>query len=268
MGVQLFFIGPNESVSSRSFEQTSAPHPVYRATAGLRPRKCDISVLYNTTQSLDDPRNDTTRSDPQRVGMCSGERPIGAAKGKQTNTMASCHPPLADPEAHLTASDAWEPPPLKGQGGTHPPDPHPPDLKCRCASRTEAPPTSLCIPRLRQRLRAAVGLGLSSFSLRGSCAHMRQTWRRISPTLTGRLLPPRVPGRARTTGIGGLGPGGRPCLHRPHHRRRSRRQHRQSRQRLRRRQDLQGPRFPIRCHVPTTQVPPPFKAAAPIAVRL
>ena len=34
-----------------------------------------------------------TRSDPQRVRMCKGERPIGAAKGKQTNTMASCHPP-------------------------------------------------------------------------------------------------------------------------------------------------------------------------------
>ena len=25
--------------------------------------------------------------------MCKGERPIGAAKGKQTNTMASCHTP-------------------------------------------------------------------------------------------------------------------------------------------------------------------------------
>ena len=25
--------------------------------------------------------------------MCSGERPIGAAKGKQTNTMASCQAP-------------------------------------------------------------------------------------------------------------------------------------------------------------------------------
>ena len=33
-----------------------------------------------------------TRSDPQRVGMCKGERPVGAAKGKQTNTMASCQP--------------------------------------------------------------------------------------------------------------------------------------------------------------------------------
>ena len=37
-----------------------------------------------------------TRSDPQRVRMCKGEMPIGAAKGKATNTMASCQtlPPL------------------------------------------------------------------------------------------------------------------------------------------------------------------------------
>ena len=38
---------------------------------------------------------DTTkpRSDPQRVRMSSGEKPIGAAKGKQTSTMASCQTP-------------------------------------------------------------------------------------------------------------------------------------------------------------------------------
>ena len=34
-----------------------------------------------------------TRSDPQRVGMYNGERPTGAAKGKQTNTMASHQTP-------------------------------------------------------------------------------------------------------------------------------------------------------------------------------
>ena len=34
-----------------------------------------------------------TRSGPQRVRMSSGERPIGAAKGKQPNTEALCHPP-------------------------------------------------------------------------------------------------------------------------------------------------------------------------------
>ena len=35
----------------------------------------------------------TTRSDPQRGRMSSGERPIGAAKGKQPNTEALCQPP-------------------------------------------------------------------------------------------------------------------------------------------------------------------------------
>ena len=64
---------------------------------------------------------DTTRtpSNPQRVGLCTGDRPIGAAKGKQT--MASCTPP---------------PPPFKalGHGGggrarslyATPPSPPPP----------------------------------------------------------------------------------------------------------------------------------------------
>ena len=39
-----------------------------------------------------------TRSDSQRVRMCRGERPIGAAKGKQSNTMASCQPPPPPPQ--------------------------------------------------------------------------------------------------------------------------------------------------------------------------
>ena len=34
-----------------------------------------------------------TRSDPRRVRMSSGERPIGTAKGKQPNTEALCQPP-------------------------------------------------------------------------------------------------------------------------------------------------------------------------------
>ena len=44
-----------------------------------------------------------TRSDPHvRVGMCSGERPIGAPKGKRTQTMASCQTPLPPPKpAHV-----------------------------------------------------------------------------------------------------------------------------------------------------------------------
>ena len=47
---------------------------------------------------------DTTKtpSDPQWVGMCSGERPMGAGKGKQTKTMASCQPPPPAPPAQAT----------------------------------------------------------------------------------------------------------------------------------------------------------------------
>ena len=38
---------------------------------------------------------DTTKtcSDPRRVRMCKGQRPIGTAKGKRPNTEALCHPP-------------------------------------------------------------------------------------------------------------------------------------------------------------------------------
>ena len=43
---------------------------------------------------------DTTkpRPDPQRARMSGGERPIGAAKGKQSDTEALCQTP--PPEAH------------------------------------------------------------------------------------------------------------------------------------------------------------------------
>ena len=39
-----------------------------------------------------------TRSDPQRVRMSSGERPTGAAKGKQPDTEALCQPPPPPPK--------------------------------------------------------------------------------------------------------------------------------------------------------------------------
>ena len=37
--------------------------------------------------------------------MCSGEGPIGAAKGKQTNTMASCQTPPQQPSLVHRAHD-------------------------------------------------------------------------------------------------------------------------------------------------------------------
>ena len=58
-----------------------------------------------------------TRSGVQRVRMCKKERPIGAAKGKQTNTMALCHPASLKRQVHpyhiLYASP---PPPLPVRG--------------------------------------------------------------------------------------------------------------------------------------------------------
>ena len=55
-----------------------------------------------------------TRSGPQRLRMSSGERPIGAAKGKQTNTIASCQappPPLHYTTIALSTTPALPPPP-------------------------------------------------------------------------------------------------------------------------------------------------------------
>ena len=60
---------------------------------------------------------DTTkkRADPQRVGMCSGERPIGAAKGKQFDTEALCqHPPPLQKGATRSLVSAMGP-----MGGLH-----------------------------------------------------------------------------------------------------------------------------------------------------
>ena len=60
----------------------------------------DPGVVKHDKSSRGSVDTTKTRSGPQRVRMSSGERPIGAAKGKQTNTMASCQappPPTSSP---------------------------------------------------------------------------------------------------------------------------------------------------------------------------
>ena len=57
-----------------------------------------------------------TRSGPQRVRMSSGERPIGAAKGRQADTEALCHPPPPPkspppPPSHTCPALTWHPAP-------------------------------------------------------------------------------------------------------------------------------------------------------------
>ena len=85
-----------------------------RATARLWDSQPRSSQEKSSRGSIDTTK---TRSDPQRVGMCSGERPIGAAKGRQTNTMASCPPPPPPAGACRCTECTWEPSCGGGGGG-------------------------------------------------------------------------------------------------------------------------------------------------------
>ena len=60
--------------------------PLQRASA-FGPGYCLVNPPPPTTNTT------KTRSGPQRVRMSSGERPMGAAKGKQSDTEALCQPP-------------------------------------------------------------------------------------------------------------------------------------------------------------------------------
>ena len=66
-----------------SSARATAPSPG-RPTPGVVKQDKSSGGSVDTTK---------TRSGPQRVRMCSGERPIGAAKGKQSDTEALCQPP-------------------------------------------------------------------------------------------------------------------------------------------------------------------------------
>ena len=65
-----------------STARATAPSPG-RPTPGVVKQDKSSGGSVDTTK---------TRSDPQRVRMSSGERPIGAAKGKQSDTEALCQP--------------------------------------------------------------------------------------------------------------------------------------------------------------------------------
>ena len=67
--------------------------PGQRHGQKLVSRTADPGVVKQDKSSRGSVDTTKTRSDPDRVRMCKGERPVGAAKGKQTNTMASCQPP-------------------------------------------------------------------------------------------------------------------------------------------------------------------------------
>ena len=66
-----------------STARATAPSPG-RPTPGVVKQDKSSGGSVDTTK---------TRSEPQRVRMSGGERPIGAARGKQSDTEALCHPP-------------------------------------------------------------------------------------------------------------------------------------------------------------------------------
>ena len=53
----------------------------------------DLGVVKQDKSSGSSVDTTKTRSGPKRVRMSSGERPIGAAKGTQSDTEALCQPP-------------------------------------------------------------------------------------------------------------------------------------------------------------------------------
>ena len=68
---------------TRSTARATAPSPG-RPTPGVVKQDKSSGGSVDTTK---------TRPGPQRVRMSGGERPIGAAKGKQSDTEALCQPP-------------------------------------------------------------------------------------------------------------------------------------------------------------------------------
>ena len=68
-------------------------HPVNGTGNSPSPGRPTPGVVKQDKSSRGSVDKTKTCSDPRRVRMSSGERPIGAAKGKQTDTEALCHPP-------------------------------------------------------------------------------------------------------------------------------------------------------------------------------
>ena len=82
-----------------SLSLDGAPPPLPRPSGVVRQDKSSGGSADTTK----------TRSGPQRVRMCSGERPIGAAKGKQTKTMALCQPPPPPLRSPCSCRWCWVP---------------------------------------------------------------------------------------------------------------------------------------------------------------
>ena len=153
-----------------------APGQRHGATAPS-PGRPTPGVVKQDQSSVDTTK---TRSGPQRVRMSSGERPIGAAKGKQSDTEALCltpPPPQRPKTQHRPASPA----PALPLGGAH--TEHQ-GLHALAQGRQLLLRLRSDLPVLDQHVERVVGLAA------------------LGADLGGQVLQPRLRGRPRTCGNG------------------------------------------------------------------
>ena len=87
-------------------------HPVNGTGNSPSPGRPTPGVVKQDKSSGGSVDTTKTRSDPQRVRMSSGERPMGAAKGKHTNARALCQAPPPPPRHPLCVRTAGQGPPV------------------------------------------------------------------------------------------------------------------------------------------------------------
>ena len=142
--------------------RATAPSPG-RPTPGVVKQDKSSGGSVDTTE---------TRSGPQRVRMGSGERPIGAANGKQTSTMASCQYPPPLPGDRHVAQKAQEMPGAEANfslgcsrnGGREDPCNLRPPLPRRPSLGHRPPPSPQRPSRANRGLQGGWGVGRSQGS--------------------------------------------------------------------------------------------------------
>ena len=112
-------------------------HPVNGTGNSPSPGRPTPGVVKQDKSSGGSVDTTKTRLGPQRVRMSSGERPIGAAKGKQIDTEALCQPP-PPPEP---LNSPFTPPPSNAPGGS----PLPPLVTTRCTWENPKVPTETTV---------------------------------------------------------------------------------------------------------------------------
>ena len=186
-----------------------APPPPLCPTPGVVKQDKSSGGSVDTTK---------TRSGPQRVRMSGGERPIGAAKGTQTNAMASCHPPPTPfvqdtPPQCVSGSAALVPVvPLSDAGGGRPSSIHGHDTPQSHSATVHTRPVSETGRGRRAANRPGSPRHADACKVHGLCG----------PTPPSLPAPPKCPlpetlrRRAKGTGPTGRGRGTRTRTAAPH----------------------------------------------------